>query len=154
MKEAMEKDLQSRLDEIRDVARRLAAAKESYKDAFSSIDLLATELEQKRHLKGLKNGGAWEDDFSQFQEIDDIGMSWALVSFFFFGPRPTDAAGFLQSSHVCVFVRIEAKLVWAMGGGGGPRNQVGLPLTRNTRSNQVVVYSPAPPQNATFGVMK
>ena len=73
MKEAMEKDLQSRLDEIRDVARRLAAAKESYKDAFSRIDILAAEMEQKRHLKGLKNGDSWEDDFSQFQEIDDIG---------------------------------------------------------------------------------
>ena len=69
----MEKDLQSRLDEIRDVARRLAAAKESYKDAFSRIDILAAEMEQKRHLKGLKNGDSWEDDFSQFKEIDDIG---------------------------------------------------------------------------------
>ena len=73
MKEAMEKDLQSRLDEIRDVARRLAAAKESYKEAFARIDILAAELEQKRHLRGLKNGDAWEDDLSQFQEIEDIG---------------------------------------------------------------------------------
>ena len=73
MKEAMEKELQSRLDEIRDVARRLAAAKESYKDSFARIDILAAELEQKRHLKGLKNGDTWEDDLSQFQEIEDIG---------------------------------------------------------------------------------
>ena len=70
----MEKDLQGRLDEIRAVARHLAAAKESYKDAFSRIDILAAELEQKRTLKGLKNGDVWEDDFSQFQEIEDIGQ--------------------------------------------------------------------------------
>ncbi len=79
-REMLEKDLQVRLDEIRAVARRLAAAKESYKDAFSRIDVLASELEQKRHLKGLKNGDTWEDDFSQFQEIEDIGKQICCFS--------------------------------------------------------------------------
>ena len=52
----------------------MAAAKEAYKEAFARLDLVATEIEQRKSITDLRNGnGDGGKDLSKFEEIDDIG---------------------------------------------------------------------------------
>lgn len=61
---------------MKDSGCRLAAAKEAYKEAFARLDLVATEIEQRKSLSDFRNGnGDGGKDLSRFEEIDDIGES-------------------------------------------------------------------------------
>ena len=65
---------QAQLQEVKDCGCRVAAAKEAYKEAFARLDLVATEIEQRKSITDLRNGnGDGGKDLSKFEEIDDIG---------------------------------------------------------------------------------
>lgn len=59
---------------VRDCGQRLASAKEKYKQTFSRLNLVATEIHQRKTINDRQSGIGANDNFSQFEEVHDIGM--------------------------------------------------------------------------------
>ena len=68
--------LQNKRHEINQYGRQLSLAKETYKETFARLNLVATEIQQRKYLNNLTSDNkALVHNLSQFEEISDIGTA-------------------------------------------------------------------------------